>query len=43
MQRMAKKVVRAKPSKVTPDQIIPDELKEQMNEVILTNKLLGED
>ena len=43
MQRMAKKVVRAKSSKVTPDQIIPDELKEQMNEVILTNKLLGED
>lgn len=43
MQRMAKKVVRNKATKMTPEQIIPDELKEQMNEVILTNKLLGED
>ena len=43
MQRMAKKVVRNTATKMTPEQIIPDELKEQMNEVILTNKLLGED
>ena len=40
---MTKKVVRKAPEKNTPEKIIPDVLKEQMNEVILTNKLLGDD
>ena len=43
IQRMTKKVVRKAPEKNTPEKIIPDVLKEQMNEVILTNKLLGDD
>lgn len=43
MQRMLAKKVPTKANRMTPDQIIPDELKEQMNEVILTNKLLGDD
>ena len=43
IQRMIKKVVRKEPEKNTPEKIIPDVLKEQMNEVILTNKLLGDD
>ena len=43
IQRMTKKVVRKAPDKNTPEKIIPDVLKEQMNEVILTNKLLGDD
>ena len=42
IQRMTKKVVRKAPEKNTPEKIIPDVLKEQMNEVILTNKLLGD-
>jgi len=33
---------RATSSVPKPEQIIPDELKEQMNEVLLTNKLLGD-
>jgi len=43
MQRMLVKKKPAPANRMTPDQIIPDELKEQMNEVILTNKLLGDD
>ena len=43
IQRMTKRVVRKAPEKNTPEKIIPDVLKEQMNEVILTNKLLGDD
>lgn len=43
MQRMLVKKKPAQANRMTPDQIIPDELKEQMNEVILTNKLLGDD
>jgi hypothetical protein len=39
---MTKKVVRKKSDKNTPENIIPNVLKEQMNEVILTNKLLGD-
>jgi len=42
IQRMTKKIVRKTPDKNTPEKIIPDVLKEQMNEVILTNKLLGD-
>ena len=42
IQRMTKKVVRKKSNKKTPENIIPNVLKEQMNEVILTNKLLGD-
>ena len=42
IQRMTKKVVRKTPDKNVPEKIIPDVLKEQMNEVILTNKLLGD-
>lgn len=42
IQRMTKKVVRKKSDKNTPENIIPNVLKEQMNEVILTNKLLGD-
>ena len=42
IQRMTKKVVRKAPDKNVPEKIIPDVLKEQMNEVILTNKLLGD-
>lgn len=41
MQRMLTKKKPTQANRMTPDQIIPDELKEQMNEVILTNKLLG--
>ena len=43
MQRMLAKKKPSQANRMTPDQIIPDELKEQMNEVILTNKLLGDD
>lgn len=43
LQRMLTKKTPAKANRMSPDQIIPDELKEQMNEVILTNKLLGDD
>lgn len=43
MQRMLTKKKPAQANRMTPDQIIPNELKEQMNEVILTNKLLGDD
>ena len=43
LQRMLAKKKPTQANRMTPDQIIPDELKEQMNEVILTNKLLGED
>ena len=43
MQRMLSKKKPSQANRMTPDQIIPDELKEQMNEVILTNKLLGDD
>jgi len=43
MQRMLVKKKPAQANRMTPDQIIPNELKEQMNEVILTNKLLGDD
>lgn len=43
LQRMLAKKTPAKANRMSPDQIIPDELKEQMNEVILTNKLLGDD
>ncbi len=43
MQRMLAKKKPAQANRMTPDQIIPNELKEQMNEVILTNKLLGDD
>ena len=42
IQRMTKKVVRKTPDKNAAEKIIPDILKEQMNEVILTNKLLGD-
>jgi len=42
IQRMTKKVVKRAPDKNAPEKIIPDVLKEQMNEVILTNKLLGD-
>ena len=43
MERMLAKKTSSSPAKrMTPEQIIPDELKEQMNEVILTNKLLGD-
>ena len=35
--------IREATASIVADQIIPNELKEQMNEVILTNKLLGED
>lgn len=43
MERMlTKKTVSSPANRLTPEQIIPDELKEQMNEVILTNKLLGD-
>lgn len=43
MQRMLTKKVPSTANRMTPDQIIPDELKEQMNEVLLTNKLMGDD
>ena len=43
MQRMLAKKKPSQANRLSPDQIIPDELKEQMNEVILTNKLLGDD
>ena len=43
MQRMLTKKKPSQANRMTPDQIIPNELKEQMNEVILTNKLLGDD
>ena len=43
LQRMLAKKKPSQANRMTPDQIIPDELKEQMNEVILTNKLLGDD
>lgn len=43
LQRMLVKKKPTQASRMTPDQIIPNELKEQMNEVILTNKLLGDD
>ena len=43
MQRMLVKKKPSQANRMTPDQIIPNELKEQMNEVILTNKLLGDD
>lgn len=39
---LAKKTPSSPANRMTPEQIIPDELKEQMNEVILTNKLLGD-
>lgn len=43
MERMLTKKTASSPAnRLTPEQIIPDELKEQMNEVILTNKLLGD-
>jgi len=43
MERMlTKKTPSTSAKRITPEQIIPDELKEQMNEVILTNKLLGD-
>ena len=43
MERMlTKKTPSSSVNRMTPEQIIPDELKEQMNEVILTNKLLGD-
>lgn len=43
MERMLTKKAPSSPAnRLTPEQIIPDELKEQMNEVILTNKLLGD-
>ena len=43
MERMlTKKAPSTSAKRITPEQIIPDELKEQMNEVILTNKLLGD-
>lgn len=43
MERMLTKKTPSSPAnRLTPEQIIPDELKEQMNEVILTNKLLGD-
>lgn len=43
LQRMLAKKKPSQANRMTPDQIIPNELKEQMNEVILTNKLLGDD
>lgn len=43
LQRMLTKKVPTTANRMTPDQIIPDELKEQMNEVLLTNKLMGDD
>jgi len=43
MQRMLTKKTPSQANRMTPDQIIPDELKEQMNEVLLTNKLMGDD
>jgi|TARA_A100001015_G_C14794480_1_gene634400 hypothetical protein len=44
LQRMfAKAKPKAPANRMTPDQIIPDELKESMNEVLLTNKLMGDD
>lgn len=42
IQRMTAKKQPSQAKRMTPDQIIPDELKEQMNEVILENKLLGD-
>lgn len=42
-RRMAKKTVKSTVQKLTPEQIIPDELKHELNEVILTNKLMGDD
>ena len=42
-QRMAKKTVKSTVKRLTPEQIIPDELKHELNEVILTNKLMGDD
>ena len=42
IDRMNKKTVRRKSTATTVEQLIPDELKEEMNEVILTNKLMGE-
>lgn len=42
-QRMVKKTIKSTVQRLTPEQIIPDELKQEMNEVILTNKLTGED
>lgn len=39
---LTKKAPSTSANRITPEQIIPDELKEQMNEVILTNKLLGD-
>lgn len=41
-QRMAKKTVKSTVQRLTPEQIIPDELKQEMNEVILENKLMGD-
>jgi hypothetical protein len=43
LQRMLTKKVPSQANRMTPDQVIPDELKEQMNEVLLTNKLMGDD
>jgi hypothetical protein len=43
IERMLTKKTPSSPAnRMTPEQIIPNELKEQMNEVILTNKLLGD-
>tara|TARA_R110000822_G_scaffold309376_1_gene438849 strand:- start:538 stop:1374 length:837 start_codon:yes stop_codon:yes gene_type:complete len=41
LDKMHKKVVKKTTTFVAPEQIIPDELKAQMKEVILENKLLG--
>ena len=41
-RRMLKKAIKSTVQTLTPEQIIPDELKREMNEVILTNKLTGE-
>ena len=41
LDKMHKKVVKKTTTPVAPEQIIPDELKAQMKEVILENKLLG--
>lgn len=41
--RMVKKVTKTVTKRLTPTQIIPDALKTQMNEVVLENKLLGDD
>jgi hypothetical protein len=41
--RMVKKTVKSTVQRLTPEQIIPDELKQEMNKVVLSNKLLGDD